>query len=194
MKPASLKRVQNRVYNFSFVERGENMRTEWAPKGIIEHVLAALTPENRLACEVSICTGLRINDVLAIPMEKWKKQRFTIREQKTGKTRTIRIPQSLLREGLALGGQNYVFEHRLNGRKHRTRQAVFKDIKRACVLFRIKENIAPHSLRKIFAVDYYEKTRDLKKVREILNHNDEAVTAIYAMADILWKRRKSANY
>ena len=164
------------------------MRSEWVPKGTIKHILFALTPENRLACCVSIVTGLRINDVLAIPTAKWKKQRFTVREQKTGKTKFVRIPNNLLRDGLAICGENFVFEHRLNGRQHRTRQAVFKDIKRACKLFRIKENVCPHSLRKIYAVDYYERSGDIKKVQKLLNHSSEAVTHLYAMADILDKR------
>ena len=178
-------------FEFTFsvlLKGGENMRSEWVPKGTIRHVLFALTPENRLACCVSIVTGLRINDVLAIPTAKWKRQRFTVREQKTGKTKFVRIPNDLLRDGLAICGENFVFEHRLNGRQHRTRQAVFKDIKRACRLFRIKENVCPHSLRKIYAVDYYERTGDIKKVQKLLNHSSEAVTHLYAMADILDKR------
>ena len=35
------------------------MRSEWIEKGEMEHVLAALMPENRLACEISLATGLR---------------------------------------------------------------------------------------------------------------------------------------
>ena len=61
------------------------MRSEWIEKGEMEHVLAALMPENRLACEISLATGLRINDVLSLKASDVKKQRFTIREQKTGK-------------------------------------------------------------------------------------------------------------
>jgi len=53
------------------------MRSEWAPKGELEHILAGLSPENRLACEISLSTGLRINDVLALTPAKVKKQRFT---------------------------------------------------------------------------------------------------------------------
>ena len=68
------------------------MRSEWIPKGDFEHILAALSPENRLACEVSLATGLRIGDVLALTPEKVRKQRFTVREQKTGKTRTKLFP------------------------------------------------------------------------------------------------------
>ena len=165
------------------------MRTEWLPKGEIEVILRALSAENRLACEISLATGLRINDVLALTPEKVRKQRFTLREEKTGKTRRIRLPAELVNRALALSGQHYIFEHRLNGRKHRTRQAVFKDLKKACANFGIKKNIAPHSLRKIYAVEEYELTGDLKKVQKLLNHSNEAVTMLYAMANSVRKKK-----
>jgi site-specific recombinase XerC len=43
-------------------------------------------------------------------------------------------------------------------------------------------------LRKAYAVDLYRRTNDLKKVQEALNHDNELVTILYAMADILNSR------
>lgn len=167
------------------------MRSDWIPKGEMSHILAALQPENRLACEVSLATGLRINDVLAMVPSKVRKQRFTVREEKTGKTKNIRLPKELLDRCLACGGQHYVFEGRLDGRKHRTRQAVFKDLKKAAKLFGVKENITPHSMRKVYAVDEFTKSGgNLKKVQKLLNHDSEAVTLLYAMANIVGKKKR----
>lgn len=165
------------------------MRSEWVPKGEIEHILAALMPENRLACEISLFTGLRINDVLSLKTAQVRKQRFTIREQKTGKTRTVRLPKDLFERAMECSGQFYVFEHRLNGREHRTRQAVYKDLKRAAALFGVKAQVSPHSLRKIFAVEEFNDKGDLARVRKLLNHSNEAVTMLYAMANVV-KRKK----
>lgn len=165
------------------------MRSEYAPKGEIIHILAALQPLNRLACEISLFTGLRINDVLALKTEQVSKGRFTVREEKTGKTRLVYLPKELQARALACSGQHYVFEGRLNGKKHRTRQAVFKDLRRAADLFRIKNHISPHSMRKIYAVEEYRKYGNLKKVQRLLNHSDEAVTMLYALADRLGKRK-----
>ncbi len=166
------------------------MKSQWVPLDEIGHILASLMPENRLACEVSLATGLRIGDVLSLTTEKIKKQRFTIKEQKTGKTRTVYLPVELWERCKRNAGRFYVFEHRLNSRQHRTRQAVFKDLKRSADLFRCKEHISPHSLRKIFAVEKYHTTCDLQKVKKLLNHSDEAVTYLYAMADIVSKRKR----
>lgn len=165
-------------------------RTDWIPKGEMVHILASLYPENRLACEISLATGLRINDVLALPTAKARKGRFTLREEKTGKTRLVRLPNDLVKRCLECAGQHYVFEGRLDGRKHRTRQAVFKDLKRASVAFNLKQNVAPHSLRKIYAVDEFEKNGgNIKRVQKLLNHDSEAVTMLYAMANIVSKRK-----
>ena len=155
------------------------------------HILAGLYPENRLACEISLATGLRINDVLALTPAKVKKQRFTLREEKTGKTRFIRLPKELVTRCLACAGQHYVFEGRLNGRTHRTRQAVYKDLKRVAVAFGLRKNVAPHSLRKIYAVDEFEKSGcNLKRVQKLLNHDSEAVTMLYAMANMVDRRKR----
>jgi integrase len=167
------------------------MRTDWIPKGEMIHILAALSPENRLACEISLATGLRIDDVLALTPGRVRRQRFTIREEKTGKTRLIRLPNDLVKRCLACAGQHYVFEGRLDGRKHRTRQAVFKDLKRVAAAFNLKKNVAPHSLRKIYAVDEFEKSGgNLRRVQKLLNHDSEAVTLLYAMANIVSKRKQ----
>lgn len=168
---------------------GENMRSEWIPKGEVIHILAGLKPENRLACEISLATGLRINDVLSLTTEKVRKQRFTIREEKTGKTRSIRLPNDLWQRAIACSGHHYVFEHRLNGKKHRTRQAVYKDLRRVSRLFGVKEQISPHSLRKVFAVEEYLLHGDLFRVQRLLNHSSEAVTMLYAMANVLRKKK-----
>lgn len=154
------------------------MRTQWVPQGEIVHVLAALQPKNRLACEISLATGLRINDVLALKTEQIKQQRFTVREEKTGKTRAIYLPKELHERALTCSGKHFVFEGRCNGKVHRTRQAVFKDLKRVSKLFGIKENVAPHSLRKIYAVEEYKKHGNLKRVQKLLNHSSEGVPTI----------------
>lgn len=172
-------------------ERGlKSIRADYILKESFEHILSALMPENRLALIVSLTTGLRIDDVLSLRRKDIVKQRFTIHEMKTGKARRVSISKELQNELLYICGRFYVFEHRTDPKKHRTRQAVFKDLKRACQLFRISEcvNISPHSARKIYAVGEYKRTCKIATVQKLLNHSDEAVTILYAMADTLTER------
>lgn len=168
---------------------GENIKSDYIWQENFEHILAALMPMNRLALEVSLATGLRIDDVLHLKREQVNKGRFTIKEMKTGKSRRINLSKVLQQTLLAHGGDIYIFEGRNNPKKPRTRQAINKDLKRATKLFRVKGvNVTPHTARKIFAVGFYRRTCSLEQVKKLLNHSSEAVTMIYAMADEITAR------
>lgn len=174
------------------------MRADYIKSEYMGHLLAALMEQNRIACEVSLASGLRIGDVLSLKardLPEGDETRFSVRESKTGKLKRVRLPVALLDELRAIAGKIYVFEARSDYRRHRTRQAVYKDIKRAAKLFRLPERaqVSPHSLRKIYAVGAMKKYGDLRKVQTLLNHDNEAVTQIYALADILTERRLGAE-
>ena len=166
------------------------MRSDYVLRDSFCHLLAALMPQNQLVLEVSLATGLRLSDVLNLRTDRLSR-RMTITELKTGKKRRVSFPVELYDRLVANAGKIFVFEHRLDYRKHRTRQAVYKDIKRAAHLFRMPGNlqISPHSARKIYAVEEYHRTGSIKRVQQLLNHSDEAVTMLYAMADELVRRK-----
>lgn len=146
----------------------------------VELILAALTPENRLAMRVALHTGLRIGDVLHLRPQQLSSL-FWITEQKTGKRRQVGLPRPLLEELRENAGETWVFPGR-DPEKPRTRQAVWKDIKRAAWAFRLPVNAGTHSARKVYAAAMLERTGDLDRVRRALNHDNEAVTMIYALA------------
>lgn len=165
---------------------------EYVPRDELGHVYAALMPANRLACQVSEATGLRIGDVLALRTEQLRKgQRITVRESKTGKSRRVYIRRDLWSQLLAQAGQDWVFEGRSDATKHRTRQAVWADLRRAAKAFRLPQQVSPHSLRKVYAAGLWEETGDLGKVAEALNHSryHPETTMIYAMAAELYRRK-----
>ena len=128
------------------------MKTEYLLNREVEHVLAALMPVNRVIMRVCIHTGVRIGDVLALRTDQIRR-RFWVTEQKTGKRRIVGLPEHLLLDMRKIAGKKYVFEHKNDPERHRTRQAVWKDVKRAAVAFRLLQNVAPHSVRKVYAVD-----------------------------------------
>lgn len=169
------------------------MRAEWAPRHVMDLLLTAMMPENRLAVQVSMATGLRIGDVLAIKTEQARRGRFTLTEEKTGKHRRVYLPRELRERMFAQAGRFFVWEGRNDPTKHRTRQAVYKDLARVAALYRvegrkIKAHISTHTGRKVWAVEAYQRTGSLEKVKDLLNHESEAVTALYALADILTAR------
>lgn len=173
------------------------MKSEFLKEEEMQHVLRLLMPQNRLAIVVSMNTGLRINDVLSLKTEQVRaasQRRITIKEQKTGKTRRIYFSRENYEEMLSAAGQYYIFEHRSDPKKHRTRQAVWKDIRRAAVALRLHENVTPHSARKIYAVSLYKRYGDIEKVARALKHTSTTVTMIYALADELTRRKHAKTH
>ena len=160
---------------------GEAVKTEYLLNREVDLVLAALTPKNRLVLRTALATGLRVGDVLALTPDRLKPH-FWVTEQKTGKRRQIGLPEPLLSDLKKEAGKVWVFPGR-DPRKHHTRQAVWKDMKRAAKAFRLPLNVGPHSARKVYAVELLRKYGDLARVRRALNHNSETVTLLYAMAD-----------
>lgn len=172
------------------------MRTDWIPRQEMGHLLAALTPANRLVMEIAVKTGLRISDVLSIKTGQIESgaDRITVRQLKTGKTKRVWLGPELVERCQAQAGRVWVFEHRYDAARHRTREAVYKDLTRVAKDFRLRlsiprANIAPHSARKIYAVDLLARTGDMAKVQRELCHASASVTALYAMADVLTRRR-----
>lgn len=157
------------------------MRTEYLLDKEVDLVLSALTPVNRLVMRTALQTGLRVGDVLALRSDKLKPH-FWVTEQKTGKKRQVGLPEPLLSDLRKNAGKAWVFPGR-DPRKHHTRQAVWKDVKRAAAAFRLPQNIGPHSARKVYAVDLLRKYGDIERVRRAMNHSSETITLIYAMAD-----------
>ena len=164
------------------------MKTEYLLHREVEHVLAALMPVNRVVMRVCIHTGLRVGDVLSLRTNQIA-PRFWVTEQKTKKRRIVGLPDDLLADMRKIAGKKYVFEHSNDPERHRTRQAVWKDVKRAARAFRLPQNVAPHSARKVYAVDLLAKYGDIAKVQRALNHSGPSVTMIYAMADQLYRQK-----
>lgn len=158
------------------------MKTEYKPPAEMEHVLALLTPPNRLVARVMLETGLRISDVLELRRENIAEQ-MVVKEKKTGKLRPVTLTPELVKQLRGSGGRGWCFPGRSNSRKHRTRQAVWQDFKRAAKMLRFGR-VRPHSCRKTFAVEYFRE-HGLAETQKILNHDEQAVTLLYALADVL---------
>lgn len=177
------------------------MTTQYLLDSQIELIFAALVPDNRRALQVMLRTGLRISDVLALKKDQLKRN-FWVTEQKTGKRKQVGLPEWLIAEiKRAAGNSEWAFPSPYDAGRPRTRQAVWKDLKRVSKALRIPVNVGTHSMRKAYAVDLMAKYGDIEKVQRDLNHSRPQITMLYAMADILaqssahrkpsYKRRRS---
>ena len=90
---------------------------------------------------------------------------------------------------LEQAGRRWVFESRTDPRKHRARQTVWKDIKKAEAVFkrskqlRPGQNIGTHTARKYAAVGAYHRG-GMAAAQRMLNHSDPLITRLYALSDL----------
>ena len=159
------------------------MKTEYLLAQQVEHVLAALTPQNRLIARVCLHTGLRVGDVVALKTKALGLQ-FMVTEAKTKKRRRVGLPTALLEDIRRQAGPVWAFPGR-DPAKHKSRQAVWADVKRAAKAFRLPQNVGPHSFRKVYAVELLGRYGDIRRVQRALNHGGMETTLIYAMVDKL---------
>lgn len=145
-----------------------------------------MTYENVLALRVALETGLRIDDVLSLRDEQIRRRTINGTAEKTDKPYKKTISADLAKRLAALtpnkGG--YIFPHRLDPMKHRTRQAVWGNMKKAAVLMGVKLNAAPHSARKTYAVEMF-KDKGLEQTQKELQHDRISTTMIYAFSNML---------
>ena len=128
------------------------MRSGYIAPEDFKRLAAKLQPANLLALRIAMQTGLRIDDVLSLRIEKLK-MRVTVTEKKTDNKRRVYIGKKLLKVIFNFVGQRktgFVFPHRLDSKRHRTRQAVFKDIKIQAEALGLHSQISPHTFRKVF--------------------------------------------
>lgn len=162
-------------------------RTTYISPPEMGHILAALMPTNRLVVRCCIKTGLRVSDVLELRTAQLR-PRQTVRERKTGKARRVVWGQALYDEMLSQAGRYYVFESRTDPRRHRTRQAVYKDVRKVAAMYQRAGSVrrgvvGTHTARKIAAVDAYHRG-GLSAAQRLLNHSDPAITLLYALSDV----------
>lgn len=163
------------------------LRSQYVDPDTFKLLSSKLQPSNLLAVTIAAHTGLRIDDVLCLRIENLK-TRITVVEKKTGNKRRVYIGKKLMSLILKFVGtrkSGFVFPHRLDPERHRTRQAVFKDVKKQASELGLSSQISPHSFRKVYAVKLFKRIGSLEAVQRILGHKKMETTLIYALADVI---------
>lgn len=137
---------------------------------------------------VSLETGLRIGDIVALRVADLKPDGLHYKAQKTGKKGIAKISANT-RKRLPKKGK-WLFPSPYKN-SHITRQAVWSRMKKAGKSAGVDlEGLSPHSMRKVFAVELYRK-KGFKAVQEALQHNYASTTEIYSFAD--WNTGENAD-
>lgn len=134
---------------------------------------------------VGINTGFRVGDILKLKVKDVQGWHIRVKEQKTGKTKSIKMTRTLKNElktyveGKALHEYLFTSRNRKNG--------VYKPLDRRTVYWILKtagedlgiQNIGTHTMRKTFGYWYYKKYKNVADLMAIFNHSSPAITLIY---------------
>lgn len=146
-----------------------------------------------LPYEIGLETGLRVGDIIKIKLADITPDGLRFVAQKTGKEGSAPLSDGLRQQiaAAAQKGTEWLFPSPRDPRKHLTRQALWKRLKRAADRAGVaRRGTSPHSLRKCFAVREYHQ-HGLTAAREGLQHTDIRTTQLYALAD--WLTEENAK-
>lgn len=158
-------------------------RTSYLNPALYNKLYAAMQYENALALRVALETGLRIDDVLHLRSCDLTGRTLSLITMKTGKPAKKVISADLARRLRQIERNGRLFDGRF-GNKPRTRQTVWRDVKKAAKLLKLGGNIAPHSARKTYAVEDF-KDNGIAQTQKDLQHDRLSTTMLYCFADML---------
>ena len=161
------------------------MRSDYVKSEAFRLLINSMQYENGLALRVSLETGLRIGDVLKAKAVDLKGTKLSYVAQKTGKAGCKTLSKSLANALRRVSGSYWIFEGRGRTKTgHRTRQTVYRDLKKVCKRLGVEGQISPHSARKSYAVADFREN-GLEHVKRELQHDQDSVTLLYALSDVL---------
>lgn len=167
-----------------------SMRTDYLNPQLYNRLYAVMTYDNVLAMRIALETGLRIDDVLSLRYEQIKGRTVRGTAEKTGKEfKKVLSADLAKRLQLEKGKKGYLFPHRTKPNAHRTRQAVWANMKKAADIMGVKLNAAPHSARKTYAVEVF-KDKGINAAQKELQHDRISTTMIYAFSNLLTENER----
>lgn len=137
-----------------------------------------------LLMETICATGIRVSEIRFITMEALQKKRAQIALK--GKLRTILLPDRLCRKLRCYARaqrirQGEIFLTRLG--TGLDRKQIWAQMKALCQYAGInREKVFPHNLRHLFARCFYQVSRDLSSLADVLGHSSIETTRIYLIS------------
>lgn len=134
-----------------------------------------------LIIETLGATGIRVSELCAITVNAARAGRADIRLK--GKIRTILIPAKLCEKLLTFArarkrAQGPLFLSASG--KPLSRQSIWRGLKRLARIAGVAPaKVFPHNLRHLFATVFYEKSRDIARLADLLGHSSIETTRIY---------------
>lgn len=144
-----------------------------------------------LLMETICATGIRVSEVRYITVEAARSGQADIALK--GKVRTILLPGKLCRKLLKYARQQKTASGEIfltKSGKPLSRRQIWAEMKRLCLRAGVAPTkVFPHNLRHLFARTFYQATRDVAKLADVLGHSSIETTRIYLISTGAQHRR-----
>lgn len=158
------------------------MKSKPLKKDMVEKILGRIGYHNRGVAELMLTTGMRVGDAVAVKYGDFDKDGYIhYKAQKTNKSARVKPSEDFVKRILKYRKNDdaYIFPSPTVAGQHISRQAVWKAFKRACSECGVDAHgISPHSCRKTFAVDVYNKD-GFGRAMASLQHSSPTTTMLY---------------
>ncbi len=172
-------RLQRKLFRES---RRELSRAEY------ERLLAAAQAQRKerlaLLIEAICATGVRVSEVQYLTVEAMRSRKAVISLK--GKVRTIFIPGKLAKKLLKYARKSKIASgeiFRTRSGKGMSRKQIWAEMKALCAKAGVEASkVFPHNLRHLFAQVFYQVTKDVAKLADLLGHSSMETTRIYLLS------------
>ena len=174
-------RVQRRTFREQSREltRGEYQRLLDAAAGLGRERLALLM-------ETICATGIRVSEVQYITVEAARDGQAVIHLK--GKIRTILLSRKLCIKLLKYARKTKTTTGEIfltKSGNSLSRKQIWQEMKSLCAWAGVEPSkVFPHNLRHLFATIFYQVSRDLVKLADMLGHSSVETTRIYLMTSV----------
>ncbi|MEH7122098.1 tyrosine-type recombinase/integrase [Bacillus sp. JJ1773] len=144
--------------------------------------LKATNERNYIMFMLGIHTGLRISDILKLRVRDVKGNYIDIKEEKRDKNNRVLIIFDLKKALKSfISGKpdhHFLIKSRKGKNKAIRRETAYQILNDAARHFGVTE-IGTHTLRKTFGYHFYQETKDIATLQDILNHSNPDYTLRY---------------
>ena len=136
-----------------------------------------------LVMETICATGIRVGELPYITVEALRRGKAVVALK--GKVRTILLPEKLCKKLLKYVKRQKITSGEVfltGGGKRLSRVQIWAEMKRLCRTAGVAANkVFPHNLRHLFARTFYQASRDVVQLADILGHSSIETTRIYLL-------------
>ena len=136
-----------------------------------------------LVMETICATGIRVGEVPYITVEALRRGKAVVALK--GQVRTILLPEKLCKKLLKYVKRQKITSGEVfltGGGKRLSRVQIWAEMKRLCRAASVAaDKVFPHNLRHLFARTFYQASRDVVQLADILGHSSIETTRIYLL-------------